>query len=216
MQASLILQISAWRRISTVKKETLKNETLAQVFSCEFCEILWTPFLQNTSARLLLWNYFQRYVTVTCRSMKKAIFKHSQNPQENTIVGGSCLVKLLARKPATLLKRDFATSVLLWIANFFRIPFLWNTYWWLLLDMQKFTHVQIIVEILRRKWSNNEKPLKINWRLMLQNYVNYKMSNRLIKSHTWELCFFTSINFEICEAFVFVIISSIKKWRIKS
>lgn len=114
------------------------------------------------------------------------------------------------------LKRDFATSVLLWIANFFRIPFLWNTYWWLLLDMQKFTHVQIIVEILRRKWSNNEKPLKINWRLMLQNYVNYKMSNRLIKSHTWELCFFTSINFEICEAFVFVIISSIKKWRIKS
>ena len=39
----------------------IKIETLAQVFSCEFCEILRTPFLQNTSGRLLLsletWNY---------------------------------------------------------------------------------------------------------------------------------------------------------------
>ena len=31
-----------------------KKETLAQVFSCEFCEISRTPFLQNTSGRLLL------------------------------------------------------------------------------------------------------------------------------------------------------------------
>ena len=32
----------------------LKKETLAQVFSCEFCEISRTPFLQNTSGQLLL------------------------------------------------------------------------------------------------------------------------------------------------------------------
>ena len=32
----------------------LKKLTLAQVFSCEFCEFLRTPFLQNTSGRLLL------------------------------------------------------------------------------------------------------------------------------------------------------------------
>ena len=32
----------------------LKKETLAQVFSCEFCKILRTPFLQNTSGRLLI------------------------------------------------------------------------------------------------------------------------------------------------------------------
>ena len=31
-----------------------KKEALGQVFSCEFCEILRTPFLQNTSGRLLL------------------------------------------------------------------------------------------------------------------------------------------------------------------
>ena len=155
MQASLILQISAWRRISTVKKETLKKETLAQVFSCEFCEILWTPFLQNTSARLLLWNYFQRYVTVTCRSMKKAIFKHSQNPQENTIVGGSCLVKLLARKPATLLKRDFATSVLLWIANFFRI--LIGDCFWTCKNLHMF-------KLLWKFWEENEVTMKNHWK----------------------------------------------------
>ena len=32
----------------------LKKETLAQVFSCEFCEISKKTFLQNTSGRLLL------------------------------------------------------------------------------------------------------------------------------------------------------------------
>ena len=32
----------------------IKNETLAQVFSCEFCEISKNTFLQNTSERLLL------------------------------------------------------------------------------------------------------------------------------------------------------------------
>ena len=32
----------------------IKKDTLVQVFSCEFCEISKTPFLQNTSERLLL------------------------------------------------------------------------------------------------------------------------------------------------------------------
>ena len=32
----------------------IKNQTLAQVFSCEFLEILRTRILQNTSGRLLL------------------------------------------------------------------------------------------------------------------------------------------------------------------
>ena len=32
----------------------VKKEILAQVFSCEFCKILKTPFLQNTSGPLLL------------------------------------------------------------------------------------------------------------------------------------------------------------------
>ena len=43
-----------------------KNETLAQVFSCEFCKFLRTPFLQNTTKQLLLIiavstvNYFRK------------------------------------------------------------------------------------------------------------------------------------------------------------
>ena len=32
----------------------IKKETLAQMFSCEYCEISRTPSLQNTSGRLLL------------------------------------------------------------------------------------------------------------------------------------------------------------------
>ena len=32
----------------------IKKKNLAQVLSCEFCEILKTPVLQNTSGRLLL------------------------------------------------------------------------------------------------------------------------------------------------------------------
>ena len=34
-----------------------KKESLAQVFSCEFCEFLRTPFLQNTSGRMLLTSF---------------------------------------------------------------------------------------------------------------------------------------------------------------
>ena len=33
----------------------IKKETLAQLFSCEFCEILRTPFVQNTSGWQVLW-----------------------------------------------------------------------------------------------------------------------------------------------------------------
>ena len=60
----------------------IKIETLAQVFSCEFCEISWhrcfpvnfakflrTPLLQNTSGRLLLhvkiYNAHKMYVHLT-------------------------------------------------------------------------------------------------------------------------------------------------------
>ena len=35
-------------------KNSIKKETLAQVFSCEFCGIFKKPFSQNTSERLLL------------------------------------------------------------------------------------------------------------------------------------------------------------------
>ena len=47
----------------------IKKETLAQVFSWEFCKILRTPFLQNTSGRLLL---KQPYVLSHARSREKS------------------------------------------------------------------------------------------------------------------------------------------------
>ena len=45
-----------FKKVAGLRPATLlKNETLAQVFSCEFCEISKnTSFLQNTSERLLL------------------------------------------------------------------------------------------------------------------------------------------------------------------
>ena len=42
---------------------TLLKESLSQVFSCVFCEILRTPFLQNTSGRLLL-KYYVLYLVL--------------------------------------------------------------------------------------------------------------------------------------------------------
>ena len=49
-----VLWKKVFLEISQNSYEETKKETLAQVFSCEFCEILRTPFLQNTSGRLLL------------------------------------------------------------------------------------------------------------------------------------------------------------------
>ena len=40
----------------------IKKETLAQVFSCEFCEISKNTFLQNTSTRLLSYILCEYYV----------------------------------------------------------------------------------------------------------------------------------------------------------
>ena len=40
--------------ITKLFKHTIKKETLAQVFSCEFREIAKNTFLQNTSRKLLL------------------------------------------------------------------------------------------------------------------------------------------------------------------
>ena len=41
-------------RVSAETFNFMKQETLAQMFSCEFCEISMNIFLQNTSGRLLL------------------------------------------------------------------------------------------------------------------------------------------------------------------
>ena len=44
----------------------LKKETLAQVFSCEFCEISKNTFLQNTSGRLLLFIVIEHLRMTAC------------------------------------------------------------------------------------------------------------------------------------------------------
>ena len=43
-----------FNKVAGLKPATVLKESLTQVFSCEFCELLRTPFLQNTSGRLLL------------------------------------------------------------------------------------------------------------------------------------------------------------------
>ena len=47
------LQMAVQRNLNKVWTQScnfIKKETLTQVFSCEFCKILRTPFLQNTSS----------------------------------------------------------------------------------------------------------------------------------------------------------------------
>ena len=44
----------------------VKKETLAQVFSCEFCEISKNTFLQNTSGRLLLFIVIEHLRMTAC------------------------------------------------------------------------------------------------------------------------------------------------------
>ena len=51
------------------------KKRLWQVFSCEFCEILTTPFLQNTSGRLLLHSIsnYQKMIILTLQSTSHEI-----------------------------------------------------------------------------------------------------------------------------------------------
>ena len=42
----------------------MKKETLTQVFSCEFCEVSKTPFLQDTSGRLLLNSDIEKFILI--------------------------------------------------------------------------------------------------------------------------------------------------------
>ena len=51
----------------------IKKETLAQVFSCEYCEILKNNFLQNTSGRLLLslaWGSFFLWIVAMSANLR--------------------------------------------------------------------------------------------------------------------------------------------------
>ena len=53
----------------------IKKETLAQVFSCEFCEIFKNTFLQNTSGPLLLARYSGNlwFFILVCGWMQKSL-----------------------------------------------------------------------------------------------------------------------------------------------
>ena len=55
----------------------IKKETLAQMFSCELCEIFNNTFLQNTSVRLLL--YFLQIVQIVSKKTQLSCLLFSQN-----------------------------------------------------------------------------------------------------------------------------------------
>ena len=63
---------------------SLKERTPIQVFSGEFCEILKTPFLQNTSRRLLLFYYFINKIVKDPRRKRK---KNRNSLQANNHIG---------------------------------------------------------------------------------------------------------------------------------
>ena len=49
-----LCQCLFFKKVTDLRPATLLKETLAQVFSCEFCEISKNAFIQNTTGRLLL------------------------------------------------------------------------------------------------------------------------------------------------------------------
>ena len=63
------------KRSQTLK--FIKKETLAQVFSCEFCEIFKKPFLQNTPGRLLLLVNIKEWFTANKLSLNVEKTKYS-------------------------------------------------------------------------------------------------------------------------------------------
>ena len=92
---------------------------MTQVFSCEFSKILRTPFLKNTSRRLLLLLAFQKQPPEGFY-WKNVFLKILQNSQENTFGLRNFQKHLFYRTPlddcfwlfrATLLKWDTANSV---------------------------------------------------------------------------------------------------------
>ena len=89
----------------------IKKETLAQVFSCEFCETLRTPFLQITPGWLLL-ILFGHHIPFRGSRLKVFYKKHSgksrkiykKRPVSESPFQQSC-------KPATLLKMGTPADV---------------------------------------------------------------------------------------------------------
>ena len=53
-QESTCARVSFLIKLQASGLQLIKKEALAMVFSCEFCEISKSAFLQNTSGRLLL------------------------------------------------------------------------------------------------------------------------------------------------------------------
>ena len=63
------------KKVFWLRTAILLKKRLWQVFSCEFCEILTTPFLQNTSGRLLLHSIsnYQKMIILTLQSTSHEI-----------------------------------------------------------------------------------------------------------------------------------------------
>ena len=92
-QVNTCARVSFLIKLQASFSNFIKKETLAQVFSCEFCEIYKATFLQNTSGRLLLkdavlfyeckfleTNIFHPLIrTRTCAYQRLRNFNFSQN-----------------------------------------------------------------------------------------------------------------------------------------
>ena len=108
----------------------IKKETLAQVFSGEFCEISKNTFFYKAPLDDCFW-------TNTVKRIPKRYLVQNVPIQSNFInlyLLGSILVRCICNKPATLLKkrlwhRCFPVN----IAKFLRTPFLTEHLRWLLL-----------------------------------------------------------------------------------
>ena len=136
----MFLKISQSSHESTCSKVSFKRETVAPVFSYDFCQIFKITFsLQNTSRRLLL-----SFIVFSCFRLlnavfidvetvflevfcKKVLLKISQNSEENTCARVPFLKKRLRH-------RSFPVN----FAKFLRTSIFIKHLGWLLLSMEDY------------------------------------------------------------------------------
>ena len=139
------LMTIVWLKLWPEHQEILKESNLDL---SEVIEIRFPELQQQYKMNNLKWQF-------GTLSKKKTTLEISQNPQENTCVRVSFLIKLQAwgLRPATLFKKDSGRCFLRIFAKFLRTAFLIEHLWWLLLAGEYLHICTFLLEIMITKAS---------------------------------------------------------------
>ena len=121
----LLCQRLFFNKVTSLRPATLlKKESLAQVFSCEFCDISKNIFsLQNTSGGCFnlknlcrIFNFIFSLFIFCAYSQVEQIMSNIFSTAQLTFIWSKSIVKTLEKDvKETLFKRDSNTGILLWV-----------------------------------------------------------------------------------------------------